>query len=105
MFPLSTPALVRLVFPSALAIPKSVTRTVPSKPIKMFCGDTSRWTRRRTVPSSDLTSCAACKPIAASRPIRTATCIGNGRLALAASVMTRERETPSTKSMMRKGPS
>ena len=29
----------------ALAIPKSVMRAVPSTPMRMFCGETSRWTR------------------------------------------------------------
>ena len=56
------PVDVRLRRPSALAMPKSVTRAMPSKPTRMLCGEMSRCTSESGVPSGATRSCAACKP-------------------------------------------
>ena len=42
--PLRMPAWVLVTFPVALAMPKSMTFTSPSKEMRTFWGDTSRWT-------------------------------------------------------------
>ena len=50
-FPLSAPICVWLAFDTALAMPKSTSLMSPSEVSRMFCGETSRWTRPSSRPS------------------------------------------------------
>ena len=54
----------------ARATPKSVSRALPSMPTRMFCGETSRCTMPSGLPSSSVSSCAACSPASTSTMMR-----------------------------------
>ncbi len=49
--PFSAPACVCWTFVAAFAMPKSQSLMSPSKLMRTFCGETSRWTRFSSLPS------------------------------------------------------
>ena len=53
-FPLRVPGTVAVTRVATFAMPKSVSRELPSMPIKMFCGETSRCTRFKRSPASSV---------------------------------------------------
>src|ERR1700734_1862772 len=75
-FPLMLPALVSRSWPRAFAMPKSMTRGMPSAPRMMLCGDTSRCTRPSGSPCSFFASCAAWSPW--SEPTMIAASLSHG---------------------------
>jgi len=56
--PLIAPDLVIDALSTALAMPKSTSFTEPSKPMRMFCGEMSRWTTFSGRPESSERVCA-----------------------------------------------
>ncbi len=63
---------VELELESALAMPKSISFTAPSKEISTFCGLTSRWMMFSGVPLWSFLVCAYSSALQTSRITRTA---------------------------------
>ena len=100
-FPLISPSWVVSTRFAARAMPKSATRAMPSTPMRMFCGETSRCTISSDFPCSLVASWAACRPYSTSDAMRAVTSSGSGSPLSRAAISSLWSETPCTYSITR----
>ncbi|MFT3770551.1 MAG: hypothetical protein QM820_34415 [Minicystis sp.] len=98
---MSCPVRVWVIRSSALAMPKSMIFTTPSKLTRTLAGVKSRWTTESGVPSAATSECAAVSPAQICEQMKATVRSAKGSWLVCASFRRRESATPWTSSVAR----